>query len=64
MQERIKNEKFGTESFCQTNNFENTRSTRTNLEFCRREALRPATRGGGQAEVELAPVVPGGQPVR
>ena len=44
--------------FCQTNNLENTRNRRRNLDFCRREALRPATRGGGQAEVELAPVVP------
>ena len=59
MQERVKNDKFGNKSFCQTTNFENTRSRRRNLEFCRREALRPATRGGGQAEVELAPVVPG-----
>ena len=59
MQERVKNDKFGNKKFCQTNNFENTRSGKWNLEFCRREALRPATRGGGQAEVELAPVVPG-----
>ena len=59
MQGSVKNDRFGIKSFCQTNNFENTRSRRRNLEFCWREALRPATRGGGQAKVELAPVVPG-----